>query len=75
MEGAKLREMIEQVGTPTLFYTLSMVDLSWPDLHRPIPEDPFGEGLSATESFRVRSKNLAENPSPFPIRLLSSPIS
>jgi hypothetical protein len=33
MEGAKLRNMIEQIGPPTLFYTLSMADLFWPDLH------------------------------------------
>ena len=62
MEGAKLRQMIEQIGTPTLFYTLSMADLSWPDLHRLMPEDPFQIGLTAGESFRIRSRNLANNP-------------
>jgi hypothetical protein len=34
MEGEKLQDMIEQLGTPTLFYKLSMADLYWPDLHR-----------------------------------------
>lgn len=62
MEGAKLREMIEQIGTPTLFYTLSMADLSWPDLHRLMPENPFQIGLTAGKSFRIRSRNLANNP-------------
>ena len=62
MEGAKLRDMIEQIGPPTLFYTLSMADLSWPDLHRLMPEDPFRDGLTSGESYRIRCRNLANNP-------------
>jgi hypothetical protein len=62
MEGAKLRDMIEQIGPPTLFYTLSMADLSWPDLHRLMPENPFCDGLTAGESYRIRCRNLANNP-------------
>jgi ATP-dependent DNA helicase PIF1 len=62
MQGAKLTDMITQIGTPTLFYTLSMADLSWPDLHRLMPEDPFQPGLTPTESFQLRSRNIANNP-------------
>ena len=62
MEGAKLRDMIEQIGPPTLFYTLSMADLFWPDLHRLMPEDPFREGTTPGESYRIRCRNLANNP-------------
>jgi hypothetical protein len=62
MEGGKLRDMITQIGTPTLFYTLSMADLSWPDLHRLMPENPFAPGISNGESYRIRSRNLANNP-------------
>lgn len=62
MEGAKLKDMIQQIGTPTLFYTLSMADLSWPDLHRLMANDPFRPGLSESESYQVRSHNLANNP-------------
>ena len=62
MEGAKLKDMITQIGTPTLFYTLSMANLSWPDLHRLMPEDPFHEGLTDAESFQIRMRNIANNP-------------
>lgn len=62
MEGAKLRDMIMQVGTPTLFYTLSMADLSWPDLHQLMPENPFAPGITKLESYQIRSRNLANNP-------------
>ena len=51
MEGAKLKDMINQIRTPTLFYTLSMADMSWLDLHRLMPEDPFQPGLTDADSF------------------------
>jgi hypothetical protein len=62
MEGAKLKDMINQIGTPTLFYTLSMADLSWPDLHRLMPDDPFRPGLTDAQSFQIRLRNVANNP-------------
>jgi ATP-dependent DNA helicase PIF1 len=62
LEGAKLTDMISQIGTPTLFYTLSMADLSWPDLHRLMPEDPFRQDLTVAQSFQIRSRNIANNP-------------
>ena len=62
MEGSKLKDMINQIGTPTLFYTLSMADLSWPDLHRLMPDDPFRPGLTDAQSFQVRMRNITNNP-------------
>ena len=62
MEGAKLRDMIFQIGTPTFFYTLSMADMSWPDLHCLMPDDPFRPGLTAGESYQIRCRNVANNP-------------
>lgn len=62
MEGAKLKDMITQIGTPTLFYTLSMADLSWPDLHRLMPDDPFRPGLTDAQSFQIRMRNVTNNP-------------
>ena len=62
LEGAKLRDMIYQIGTPTFFYTLSMADMSWPDLHKMMPDDPFRPGLSAADSYHIRARNVANNP-------------
>jgi ATP-dependent DNA helicase PIF1 len=62
MEGGKLRDMISQIGTPTFFYTLSMADMSWPDLHKMMPEDPFAPGISPTRSSQIRFHNVATNP-------------
>ena len=54
--------MIEQIGAPTLFYTLSMADLAWPDLHKLMPEDPFADGLTYRQSYLIQCRNLANNP-------------
>jgi hypothetical protein len=62
MEGSKLRDMISQIGTPTFFYTLSMADLSWPDLHALMPEDPFRPNISSNESYLICTRNVANNP-------------
>jgi Helitron helicase-like domain at N-terminus len=62
MEGGKLRDMIAQIGTPTFFYTLSMADMSWPDLHKLMPDDPFAPGLTPTQSSQIRFHNVATNP-------------
>lgn len=62
MEGAKLQDLIDQISTPTLFYTLLMADLSWPDLHKLMPEDPFQDGLTATQLYQIQSRNIANNP-------------
>jgi ATP-dependent DNA helicase PIF1 len=62
MEGGKLRDMIAQIGTPTFFYTLSMADMSWPDLHKLMPDNPFAPGLTPTQSSHIRFHNVATNP-------------
>jgi Helitron helicase-like domain at N-terminus len=62
MEGGKLRDMIAQIGTPTFFYTLSMADMSWPDLHKLMPDNPFAPGLTPTQSSQIRFHNVATNP-------------
>ena len=62
MEGGKLRDMIAQTGMPTFFYTLSMADMSWPDLHELIPEDPSAPGLTASQASQVCFRNLTRNP-------------
>jgi hypothetical protein len=54
--------MIVQIGTPTFFYTLSMADMSWPDLHRLMPDDPSRPGLTPTQSSQMQYHNLANNP-------------
>jgi Helitron helicase-like domain at N-terminus len=62
MEGGKLWDMIEQIGTPTLSYTLSMADMSWPDLHKLMPDDPFAPGLTPGQSLQIRFHNVVSNP-------------
>ena len=62
MEGGKLRDMITQIGTPTFFYTLSMADMSWPDLHNLMPENPHRPGLTPTEASQIHYHNIANNP-------------
>ena len=62
MEGGKLRDMIAQIGTPTFFYTLSMADMSWPDLHKLMPDDPLRPGLTTSEAAQIRQRNIANNP-------------
>ncbi|XP_057825708.1 uncharacterized protein LOC131037537 [Cryptomeria japonica] len=34
---AELTDMLHQIGTPTIFFTLSAIDLYWPDLHALMP--------------------------------------
>ena len=36
--------------------------MSWPDLHCLMPEDPFRPGLTITESYDIRARNVANNP-------------
>jgi hypothetical protein len=51
MEGAKLRDMISQIGTSTFFHTLS-ADLSWQDLYRLMSFDPFVRDYLTRNRFR-----------------------
>lgn len=62
MEGGKLCDLIMQIGTPTFFYTLSMADMSWPDLHNLMPDNPHRPGLTPSEAAQIRYRNIANNP-------------
>ncbi|KAE8737685.1 hypothetical protein FOCC_FOCC016848 [Frankliniella occidentalis] len=56
--GQELLAMIEQLGLPTLFFTLSAADLHWPDLFHNIAPD---EDIN-TMSESSRRKLIEENP-------------
>ena len=34
---AELSDLLHQIGTPTIFFTLSAADMHWPDLHALMP--------------------------------------
>eukprot|EP01018_Ginkgo_biloba_P012987 Gb_37081 [translate_table: standard] len=36
----ELSDMIHQIGCPTIFFTLSVIDMQWPDLHQLMPRTP-----------------------------------
>ncbi|XP_066929609.1 uncharacterized protein [Clytia hemisphaerica] len=50
----KLKATITQMGTPTIFWTLSMADFHWPDIH-----DLFTSEESESTDFR---QNIIDNP-------------
>ena len=33
----ELSNLIQQIGCPTIFFTLSAVDMHWPNLHKSMP--------------------------------------
>ena len=37
---AKLTDLLDQLGTPTIFFTLSATAMQWPDLHALMPGTP-----------------------------------
>lgn len=66
-ESKQLASMIEQLQTPTFFFTLSMADLHWPELHKEIAKmpgapNPYEEGLTERQCFERRRRNLREYP-------------
>ncbi|KAE8739288.1 hypothetical protein FOCC_FOCC015211 [Frankliniella occidentalis] len=53
---SELLDMVNQIGTPTIFFTLSSADYYWPDLYRLL-------GHSVNDlSLRERGQLLAQNP-------------
>ena len=44
---SELTDMITQLGSPTLFFSLSAVDTKWPDLHTLMPGNLEGHALNA----------------------------
>lgn len=59
--STELNAMVQQLGTPNAFLTLTAADLHWPDLHRhmPPPDEPH---VSETARQRHNSKNVNNNP-------------
>ena len=55
----ELTDLIQQIGSPTIFFTLSATDMQWLDLHKLLlgkcPKDP-------TEEKRWRHQNVFDNP-------------
>jgi len=37
---AELTDLLHQIGSPTIFFTLSVADMYWPDLHALMPGTP-----------------------------------
>lgn len=55
--SSELQDMVEQLGPPTIFFTLSSADYHWQDLYRLLGyDDP------NSLSFEVKSRLLADNP-------------
>ncbi|KAK3911389.1 ATP phosphoribosyltransferase [Frankliniella fusca] len=52
----ELLDMVDQLGTPTIFFTLSSADYHWPDFYRLMGHDV------ATLSVQERGRLLSENP-------------
>jgi len=52
-----LKAIILQIGTPTIFWTLSCAEFHWPEFHNMFREQ--GDRRSEPESFR---QNIIENP-------------
>lgn len=54
----ELSNMINQIGSPTLFFTLSATDTKWPDLHKLFPN-----GISGTpQTNKTWVENIVNNP-------------
>jgi len=67
----QLIQMIEQLGSPHLFFTLSAADLHWPDLHRIIEQQrAIAEGVEVlditTLAERVRHNRCVNNLTKYP---------
>lgn len=57
--SAKLLDMVNKVGWPTLFFTLSATDTKWLDLHAMIPSTTFTT-TQITSKWRIQ--NIVQNP-------------
>lgn len=59
----ELQDMVEQIGAPTLFFTLSAADIQWPELYRMIDPDNVGAPIAdERRENRRRAKLLNDNP-------------
>uniref|UniRef100_A0A158P537 ATP-dependent DNA helicase n=1 Tax=Tetranychus urticae TaxID=32264 RepID=A0A158P537_TETUR len=53
----ELLDMVQQIGTPTIFFTLSAADYHWPDLFRLLSPDNDSNLLSERERIELMHKN------------------
>ena len=58
----ELLEMVEQIGPPTIFMTLSAADLYWPDLYQILDPDYNYDAIRIESAFLRRRRLLNENP-------------
>lgn len=58
---SELKEMIEAIGTPTLFFTLSAADLWWSELYEFIAPEVDFSTMTSDQAIRTRSKLLRKN--------------
>ena len=56
---AELSVLLHQIGMPTIFFTLSVVDMYWPDLHAFIPRI---EPSNPQEAQKWRRQNIIDYP-------------
>ncbi|KAI3934810.1 hypothetical protein MKW98_026218 [Papaver atlanticum] len=58
----ELISMVNQLGPPTIFFTLSAADLQWPELYKLLDTENRLESLDPNRRRRERAKLLNENP-------------
>ena len=52
-------DLLKQLGTPTIFFTLSVADLYWPDLHALMPGT---SPIDPREAQKWRTQNFIDCP-------------
>lgn len=62
MRSRELLDMVEELGTPTVFITLSAADLYWPEIYRILDPDYDYANLNQNTEFIRISKLLNSNP-------------
>ncbi|KAI3924837.1 hypothetical protein MKW98_031088 [Papaver atlanticum] len=58
----ELISMVNQLGPPTIFFTLSAADLQWPELYKLLDTENRLESLDPNRRMRERAKLLNQNP-------------
>ena len=53
----ELKNMVRQLGKPTIFITLSAADYHWPDLFKLLCPDKYFEELSSNEKRKLMHDN------------------
>ena len=58
----ELLDLVQQIGPPTLFFTLSAADIHWPDISRLLDPGTNYEALSRHEASKRRNSLVNDNP-------------